>query len=165
MCNVPADAKLRYINSAEKKRLTQIMTYTGHLLRNEPTALRWHDKIIKQLMAYKPELDKPETVDTRDLAAEEEEDRQKALLELSCILESAKDDPILQNIIRHIAISIEAKKADKSGHHTGARESSSCSSSVSVNPVQLGSQTSKALIAGFYMLMKEKTIPTATTTE
>ena len=159
MSNVPADVKLKYIATEEKKRFTQMMTHTSRLLRNENTALLRNDKLVRELMAYKPELDKREVQPEEDLEAKAKEEKDRAYSELSDFLENSKDDPLLQKIASHLAAHVESKRL--SSVDDDSQNVLDKVKSVSVNPVLLGSQTSKALMAGFYMLLKDHHSTTA----
>lgn len=153
MCNVPPDVKLKYIATEEKKRFSQMMSHTSRLLRNETTPLQWNDKLVRELMAYKPQLDAVDTSPVDDPEAKAKAEKEWAHKELSNILEASKNDPLLEKIIKDLATNIETKRLRSLDDNSD--NVSDSVKNVSVNPVLLGSQTSKALMAGFYILMKD----------
>lgn len=146
MTNVPPDAKLRYINKSEKERLSKLLKYTAGLLRNEETPLEWTDSVIRRLMSYKPEL-KPEQpsqeiVETPSL----EEQRDSAMLKLCDLLANNGDDPRLRTLRKDITEKVLEKRL----------VNRDCLITSHVDPCQLGDQTTRALVAGFYLMLNQE---------
>ena len=154
MCNVPADAKLRYIVNTEKKRMAEIMEYTAKLIKNENNPLEWNDKILRRLMTYKPKLDPDHDKSGTEATPPptEEEIRQNSYDELCAILDIYKDDPMLQKMAKELAANVEHKRQSMRDEHTN--NVSDDVKTCAVNPLLLGSQTSKALVAGMYMIAR-----------
>lgn len=128
-----------------------MMDYTARLLRNETIPLEWNDKIVRQLMAYKPKLDPDSDGETTEPEPTVEEIKQNSFDELIAFLDRYKNDPILLKISQEIAANVEARRVTLTDSET--KNVSDDIKSCSVNPILIGSQTSKALVAGFYMLI------------
>lgn len=140
--NVPADVKLRYINESEQQRFAKIMTSTKRLLENGGID-HSKDAYTRRLMSYRPNLAGPEskTGPTVRVEVNESED------ELDGVALRA-DRGRLNQLVQGLAAHVEEKRARLTDDTS--KNLSDRIRQTPVNPVLLGSQTSRALINSFY---------------
>lgn len=154
MHNVSAEAKLKYITESGRKRYHDVMSYTSRLLKSRNTPLHCTSKHEKEIMSYKPDLGDSQSQKEVGFDSALVEEPLDDFTQLTNLLDSSKDDPLLQNLMNDITQSVDRKRLKCTDQVTLNLDNGI--KSTHVNPLVLGSLTSKSIIAAFYLSMKNR---------
>lgn len=165
MCNVPADQKLQYLANAEKRRFTKIMAETSRLLKNE-SRNPMVDKLLEKRRKYKPDLrsEDVEANEVTDVCSRTHADKRTSFhFQLSNLLESSKDDALLLkltgNILSSTTLKHQAKFTDSMHYRKSQMSENKAETAKTYDPtLPVACDTNRALVAGFYLLMKNREV-------